>query len=192
LEVNLFGVYLVIKHTLPLLKEGRFSRIINFAGGGAFSPFANYSAYACSKTAVVRLTECLADELLPAGVRINSLAPGFIATEMHAATLAAGEERAGRTQYRRTRAILEQGDVPMENMVDCVRTLISPFMDRLSGKTISSNFDPWQTNTFRDYVDEISRSDLYTLRRINIVNLPEGRLRSTLSHPWVDSAPKEP
>ena len=189
-EVNLFGVYLVTKHALPLLKKGRLARIVNFAGGGAFSPFANYTAYACSKTAVVRLTECLADELLPLGIRINSVAPGFVATEMHKATLEAGEQRAGRMQYRRTQAILDQGGAPMESIVDCVRVLISHAMDGLTGKTISSNFDPWQTGTFRGHVDEISRSDLYTLRRINIVNLPEGRLRSILSHPWAEKPPK--
>jgi NAD(P)-dependent dehydrogenase (short-subunit alcohol dehydrogenase family) len=186
MEVNLFGTYLVTKHALPLLKNGRCPRIINFAGGGAFSSFANYSAYACSKAAIVRLTECTADELYPVGIRVNCVAPGFIATEMHKATLAAGESRAGRLQFRRTQSILEQGGAPMENVVECVRALISPTMDELSGKTISSSFDPWQTGAFRASVDEISRSDLYTLRRVNIVNLPEGRLRSTLSHPWAD------
>jgi hypothetical protein len=34
---------------------------------------------------------------------------------------------------------------------------------------------------------DIVRSDLYTLRRINIVNLPDGRLRETLSRPWADA-----
>jgi NAD(P)-dependent dehydrogenase (short-subunit alcohol dehydrogenase family) len=184
IEVNLFGTYLVTKHLLPLLRNGCCPRIINFAGGGAFSSFANYSAYACSKAAIVRLTECLADELYPAGVRVNCVAPGFIATDMHKATLAAGEFRAGRLQFRRTQSILEQGGAPMENVVECVRALISPAMDELSGKTISSSFDPWQTGAFLASVNEISRSDLYTLRRMNIVNLPEGRLRETLSHPW--------
>jgi NAD(P)-dependent dehydrogenase (short-subunit alcohol dehydrogenase family) len=192
LEVNLFGTYLVTKHVLPLLKNGRCPRIINFAGGGAFSSFANYSAYACSKAAIVRLTECLADELYPVGIRVNCVAPGFIATDMHRATLAAGESRAGRLQFRRTQSILEQGGAPMENVVECVRALISPAMDELSGKTISSSFDPWQTGAFRASVDEISRSDLYTLRRVNIVNLPEGRLRSTLSRPWAEGTRTKP
>jgi hypothetical protein len=31
------------------------------------------------------------------------------------------------------------------------------------------------------------RSDLYTLRRINIVNLPDGRLRETLARPWANA-----
>jgi NAD(P)-dependent dehydrogenase (short-subunit alcohol dehydrogenase family) len=181
LEINLRGTYLMIKHALPLLEAGQSPCIINLAGGGAFSAFANYSAYACSKAAVVRLTECLAEELFAKGVRVNALAPGFLPTEMHEATLAAGEKRAGTMQFQRTLAIKEQGPGPMNNAVDCVRALISPAMSQLTGKTISSNFDPWQADVFREQVLEITRSDLYSMRRIDIANLPQGRLRSILS-----------
>jgi NAD(P)-dependent dehydrogenase (short-subunit alcohol dehydrogenase family) len=184
LEVNLKGSYLTIHGMLPLLTKGRQPRIINFAGGGAFSPFPNYSAYACSKTAIVRLTECLAAELAPLNIRVNAIAPGFVSTEMHQATLQAGEERAGRLQFQRTKAILSQQAPSMENVVNCVRSMMSSALDELTGKTISSNFDPWQTGTFRESLPDIVRSDLYTLRRVNVVNLPDGRLRTTLSQPW--------
>jgi NAD(P)-dependent dehydrogenase (short-subunit alcohol dehydrogenase family) len=184
LEVNLKGVYLSIQCMLPLLSNGHQPRVINFAGGGAFSPFPNYSAYACSKTAIVRLTECLAAELAPANIRVNAIAPGFVPTEMHQATLRAGEDRAGRLQFQRTQAILNQGAPSMENVVNCVKALMSPALDEFTGKTVSSNFDPWQTEAFRELMPDIVRSDLYTLRRVNIVNLPDGRLRSRLSQPW--------
>jgi NAD(P)-dependent dehydrogenase (short-subunit alcohol dehydrogenase family) len=187
LETNLKGTYLFIRHALPLLQKGDHPRIINFAGGGAFSPFPNYSAYACSKAAIVRLTECLAGELAPLNVRINAIAPGFVPTPMHQATLAAGEERAGRMHYQRTHAILRQGGPSMDHVTNCVRMMILPALDELTGKTISSNFDPWETPIFKECLPDIVRSDLYTLRRINIVNLPDGRLRETLSRPWVEA-----
>jgi NAD(P)-dependent dehydrogenase (short-subunit alcohol dehydrogenase family) len=186
LEVNLFGTYLMIKHCLPLLERGTKPRIINFAGGGAFSPFPNYSAYACSKTAVVRLTECLADEVQAKGITVNAIAPGMVATELHHATLAAGEERAGPTQYRRAAAVVKDGGAPVETVIACVRAMISPAMDGLTGKTISSNFDPWQTMAFQANVAEIVRSDLFSLRRTNVVNLPDGYLRRNLSQAWSD------
>ena len=87
LRANVFGVYLVAKHGLPLLERGRRRRIITFSGGGAFGTFPSYSAYATSKAAVVRLTECLADELRPRGIAVNAVAPGMVATEIHEATL---------------------------------------------------------------------------------------------------------
>lgn len=188
MEVNLKGTFLVCKAMLPLLQKGKEPRIINLAGGGAFSPFPNFSAYACSKAAVVRLTECLAAELAPLNIRVNAISPGFVPTEMHQATLEAGPERAGRMQFQRTQAILRQGGPSMENVINCVRWMLSPALDELTGKTISSNFDPWQTTTFMEYIPDIVRSDLYALRRINIVNLPNGRLRSTLSQPRLDDA----
>jgi NAD(P)-dependent dehydrogenase (short-subunit alcohol dehydrogenase family) len=190
IETNLKGTYLVTRHLLALLAKGTHARVINFAGGGAFSPYPNYSAYACSKTAIVRLTECLAAELAPQNINVNAIAPGMVATEMHNATLAAGEERAGRLQYRRTKAILEQVQPSMGNVVKCVRMMLSPVLDELTGKTISSNFDPWQTQVFLRTLPEIVRSDLYTLRRVNVVNLPEGDLRRTLSRPWGDDVPE--
>jgi NAD(P)-dependent dehydrogenase (short-subunit alcohol dehydrogenase family) len=185
-EVNLFGTYLVIKHFLPLLRRGRRARIINVAGGGAFNGFPNYSAYACSKTALVRLTECLAIELQEHGIRVNAMAPGIVATELHRATIEAGEERAGRLQYRRAMALYEDGGRSVETLLQCLKTMLSPAMDDLTGKTISSNFDPWQTEAFRDHVASITRSDLYALRRVNVVNMPDGYLKRALSRAWVD------
>ncbi len=186
LRVNVFGPYLMIKHCLPLLERGRKPRIINIAGGGAFSPFANYSAYACSKAASVRLTECLAVELQPKNIRVNAVSPGIVATGIHKATLEAGEERAGRLQYRRTMAVMAEGVSPSGDLVNCFCALLSPSFDRLTGKTISSNFDPWQTEAFRTHIEDITSSDLYTMRRVNLVNLPDGYLRKRLARAWAN------
>jgi 3-oxoacyl-[acyl-carrier protein] reductase len=184
LRVNLFGAYLMIKHTLPLLQGAPSPRVINVAGGGAFSPFPNYSAYGCSKAALVRLTECVAAELAQRGVAVNGLVPGIIATEAHQATLRAGEDRAGALHYRRTLAVLNEGGAPMAKVIACLKALLSPQMQGLTGKTLSANFDPWCTRVFQERVRDITRSDLYTCRRYNIVNLPAGSLREDLGKAW--------
>lgn len=181
LRANVFGLYALAKHGLPLLERGTRPRIITFSGRGAFGTFTRYSAYATSKAAVVRLTECLADELRPRGVAVNAVAPGMVATEIHKATLEAGPARAGVEQFERTRAALSEGCVPMEVPVDCVRFLLSREADGLTGKTIAANFDPWRRAEFRAHVAEIEASDVYTQRRINPAHLPDGPLKERLS-----------
>ena len=181
LRDNVFGAYLLVKHALPLLERGGHPRIITFSGGGAFGTFPRYSAYATSKAALVRLTECLADELKSRGIAVNAVAPGMVATEIHEATLSAGPDQAGREHFERTRATVAQGGVPMEVPVACVEFLLSPEADGLTGKTIAAGFDPWRSERFRAHLDEIAGSEVYTMRRINPVHLPDGSLKERLS-----------
>lgn len=171
-EINLFGTYLITKHFLPLLLKSKVKKIINFSGGGAFSHFPNYSAYAVSKAGVVRFSENIAVELADLGVKVNCVAPGFVATEIHKATLEAGRELAGE-QFEKTIEQLEEGSVPVDVVINCVKFLISDESNGLTGKSISANFDKWNTEIFKKSIKEITESELYTLRRINLINLDE-------------------
>jgi len=164
IRTNLFGTYLMIKHALPLLDGSDAPRIITFSGGGAFNPFANYSAYACSKAGVVRLTESLAVEFAARGIRVNAVAPGFVRTPIHEATLDAGPERAGEEQFAFTLKAMQSTKSP-DVVVECVRFLLSSASDALTGKTISANYDPWNEPEFVRSLDQIVDSDLFTLRR---------------------------
>ena len=172
IEINMFGVYLISKHFLNMLLLSSVKKIINFSGGGAFGDFPNYSAYATSKAAVVRLSENMACELAGEGVKVNCVAPGFVATDIHNATLEKGREVAG-DHFNKTIDMLKEGAVPMEVVINCVKFLISPDSNGLSGKTISASFDKWDTEVFKQSINEITESELYTMRRINLINLDE-------------------
>ncbi len=69
----------------------------------------------------------------------------------------------------------------MEVPVDCVRFLLSRAADGLTGKTIAANFDPWRGAEFRAHIAEIAASEVYTMRRVNPVHLPDGPLKERLS-----------
>lgn len=77
-SVNLTGTYIVAREAaLRMLRRGS-GVIINMSSINAFSPGPGAGAYPATKAAVAKLTEHLALELGPAGIRVNSVAPGFI------------------------------------------------------------------------------------------------------------------
>lgn len=164
LDVNVVGTLSAVTTFLDDLRRTRGS-VVTFSGGGATSPMPRYDAYAASKAAVVRLTENMALELAPDGVRANSVAPGFIATAMHQATISAGAELAGADYLARTRAALEQGGDPPELAVELVGFLLSEASRGITGKLISARWDPWQDGAFQDRLR--TEASLATLRRID-------------------------
>ena len=77
MDLNARAPLLLAKALLPLLRRTRGS-IVNVADvGGGLVPWRGFAAYAASKAALVRLTECLALELAPE-VRVNAVAPGTV------------------------------------------------------------------------------------------------------------------
>ena len=165
LEVNVVGTLLAIRACLPALLASR-GAVVTFGGGGATTPLARFDAYAASKAAVVRLSENIAVELAGQGVRVNSVAPGFVATSIHQSTLAAGPGLAGAEYFERTRAELERGGVPASEAAELVCWLLEGDPDApFTGKLISAQWDAWREPSFRRRLAE--ERDLATLRRID-------------------------
>jgi 3-oxoacyl-[acyl-carrier protein] reductase len=160
-QINLIGTMLALHHLLPQLRSAG-GRAVTLSGGGATSPLARYDAYAVSKAGVARLTENVA---VSAGVEINCVAPGFVATRMHAGTLAAGPEAAGEDYYAKTRQQLDAGGFPAADAAELVAFLLSDAAAGISGRLISAHWDPWRSGDFLARL----RADpaLGTLRRID-------------------------
>ena len=87
LEVNLSGAFYASRAFLPLLRVGR-GCIVNVASIHSSVAVKNSVAYTASKGGLKQLTQALALELAPLGIRVNAVAPGSIATNMTAATRA--------------------------------------------------------------------------------------------------------
>jgi 3-oxoacyl-[acyl-carrier protein] reductase len=165
LEVNVVGTLLAIGACLPALRESG-GAVVTFSGGGATAPLPRYDAYAASKAAVVRLTENLAVELRGAGVRLNCIAPGFVPTEIHEATLAAGAQLAGTDYHRRTVDELQRGGFPATEAAELACLLLAPDPPvPFTGRLISAQWDPWREASFHARL--AAEPELATIRRID-------------------------
>jgi NAD(P)-dependent dehydrogenase (short-subunit alcohol dehydrogenase family) len=162
LETNLLGTQLAIHCCLPALRAGGGS-IVTLGGGGATSPLPRFDAYASSKAAVARLTENLASALAPDGITVNCVAPGFVTTGIHEATLAAGPAVAGIDYYERTRREISRGGFPASEAAELVCLLLEgvPF----TGKIVSAQWDPWREHQFHERL--ATDPTFATVRRID-------------------------
>jgi NAD(P)-dependent dehydrogenase (short-subunit alcohol dehydrogenase family) len=82
LEVNVLGVFLGLKHVLPVMTAQGAGVIVNTGSIASTIGAARMSGYIASKHAVLGLTRSAALEAAPFGVRVNMVAPGFIESRM--------------------------------------------------------------------------------------------------------------
>jgi NAD(P)-dependent dehydrogenase (short-subunit alcohol dehydrogenase family) len=170
MEVNLFGTFRCCQAVLPHMIGRRRGKIVNFSGGGATAPLARFTAYGVSKTAVVRLTETLAEEVREFNIQVNAIAPGAVNTRLQDAVLEAGE-RAG-DLLPRIRKLRDSGEggVPPELAADLAVFLASDASDGLTGKLVSAPYDGWQ-NWDSERIAEVMRLPWLTLRRLDLHTL---------------------
>jgi len=80
--VNTRGIFLMSKAALPALKASPDAAIINTASIAGKKGYPNMSAYCGSKFAAIGITQSLAAELAPDGIRVNAICPGMVGTAM--------------------------------------------------------------------------------------------------------------
>lgn len=85
MNIHFKGVFFLTQTLLPLIADG--GRILNISSGLARFALPGASAYAAMKGAVEVLTRYLAKELGPRQIRVNTLAPGAIATDFNGGTV---------------------------------------------------------------------------------------------------------
>ncbi|MDA2917887.1 SDR family oxidoreductase [Desulfobacterota bacterium AH_259_B03_O07] len=164
LEINLLGTFYTCKYILSHMKENKFGKIINLSGGGSTSPLPRISAYGVSKTAVIRLSETLAEECRDYNIDINAIAPGALNTRLLDEVIDAGPDKVGKAFYEKALKQRDIGGVPLQKGASLAVYLASKESDGVTGKLISAVWDPWET--FSEHIEELKETDIYTLRRI--------------------------
>jgi len=82
LDVNVVGVFLGMKHVLPVMLEQNKGSIINTASIAGLMGSPDIAVYSASKHAVIGLTKSAALECVNTGVRVNCVCPGMIDSRM--------------------------------------------------------------------------------------------------------------
>jgi NAD(P)-dependent dehydrogenase (short-subunit alcohol dehydrogenase family) len=80
LGVNVIGTALVSKHAIPHIKKRGSGAIVNIASMSGIIAQPNFATYNSSKGAVLTMTRCMALDLAPFKIRVNSVCPGCIYT----------------------------------------------------------------------------------------------------------------
>ena len=164
IEINVFGSVLMSRALLPHFKAQSYGKLIQLSGGGATSPLPRISSYAVSKAAIVRYAETLAEEVRGTGIDVNCIAPGALNTGMLDEILQAGPGKVGQDFYERSVKQKEEGGAPLSKGADLALFLASSASDGITAKLISAVWDNWEQ--WPQYLEELSQSDAYTLRRI--------------------------
>jgi NAD(P)-dependent dehydrogenase (short-subunit alcohol dehydrogenase family) len=86
LDVDLSAPFRLCRAALPRLRGRRGANVVNVGSVAGVRSYANLAAYCVAKAGLHTLTQCLALEWAPHGIRVNAITPGVIVSELHTVT----------------------------------------------------------------------------------------------------------
>lgn len=134
IRVNLDSIFYVCNAVVPSMKARRRGSIINVSSTAGVRGEAYHSHYAASKGAIISMTKSLATELAPFGIRVNSVAPGWVDTEMCAEVFRDKDFR-----DRVEKSIPLQRIPPPEDIAGPILFLASDLARHITGELLNVN-----------------------------------------------------
>ena len=142
-NINIRANVMLIKHFAPVMRAAGGGSIVTVSSWFGRSGHGFFSAYCASKAALISLTHSAADELAADKIRVNSVAPGNIATSMHFTALREEAEKRGITFEEMKK--IEWDKIPLGRAADpaevvaAIAFLASADGTYLTGTTIDVN-----------------------------------------------------
>lgn len=131
LAINLDGTFHVLRAAVRIMKPQGAGAIVTVGSSAAFDTLVGYPHYAASKAGVHALSQAVAKEAIPFGIRVNTVAPGPVDTAM-----------AARTPLSVRRAMEASGAIgyaSAEQLADNICYLASPAAANVVGAVLLSN-----------------------------------------------------
>ena len=142
-NINIRANVMLIKHFAPVMRAAGGGSIVTVSSWFGRSGHGFFSAYCASKAALISLTHSAAAELATDNIRVNSVAPGNIATSMHFTALREEAEKRGITFEEMKK--IEWDKIPLGRAADpaeivaAIAFLASADGTYLTGTTIDVN-----------------------------------------------------
>jgi NAD(P)-dependent dehydrogenase (short-subunit alcohol dehydrogenase family) len=140
MDVNATGAFLCTRAVLAGMRERDRGRIVTVASTAGLEGAKYTSAYTASKHAAVGLMRAVAAELAGTGVTANAVCPGFVRTDMTAASVGRIVATTGRTESEAEAAIASMGPLGRllepEEVAFAVAFLAAPEAGAINGQTL--------------------------------------------------------
>jgi NAD(P)-dependent dehydrogenase (short-subunit alcohol dehydrogenase family) len=143
MNINLRVNFMLMKTFIPALREAKGAAIVTVSSWYGKSGHGFFAAYCASKAGLISLTHTAADELARDKIRVNTVAPGNVATSMHINALK--EEAEKRNISFEEMKKIEWDKIPLERaaepseIADAIKFLLSPESSYITGATIDVN-----------------------------------------------------
>jgi 3-oxoacyl-[acyl-carrier protein] reductase len=135
MQINVDGCYHVCREAARIFKRQRHGNIITISSTAGQRGEAGHADYAASKGALISFTKSLAAELGPFNVRVNSVAPGWVDTDMSAPAL-----RGEAAQLRRIIEAIPLGRIATaEDIAGPILFLASDLARHITGEVLNVN-----------------------------------------------------
>src|SRR5437660_8748028 len=132
--VNVKGVFLGLRHVLPVMLQQKSGAVVNTASVAGLVATPGMPAYVASKHAVIGLTKTAAGEVAKGGIRINAVCPGPVDTRMiHSLEQMINPEDPASVARRHQSAIPIGRYVMPEEIANTVLFLCSDFASAITG-----------------------------------------------------------
>lgn len=140
MAINVRGVYLGLKHVLPVMTAQRRGAVVNTGSLASFTGTRLLAPYTASKHAVLGLTRSVALEVARSGVRVNAVCPGPVDTEMMRAIEAAQSPGEAETLRSKRAALIPDGRyATVEEVADLMLYLASDLSRHITGQGVQIN-----------------------------------------------------
>jgi len=134
MAVNVKGAWNCCKAVVPAMRKQNYGKIVNISSNTVALGAAHLLHYVTSKGAIATLSRCLAKELGPDGIRVNTISPGFIQSQASLDIMENFDAHAI-TEEMKNVCALGREQYP-EDLVGTAIYLCSELSDFLSGQTL--------------------------------------------------------